>query len=275
MALILTDVGEEYFLGLCLNLGNCTLRLYRNDATVGLTYDQKEALVAADFTEANFTGYSAKTLTAGSWVITKDTPSYAIYPQQTFTRSATGTAQTIYGYTVHRASDNVLLWFEDFDGPLTVTANGDAIVVTPTITLDDDQEATVAARGIVALQTVTATVGPYSSDSTTSFVLNNVDVDATRTYRVGMNSVCGLTGASRWIIELWIDGVQSFRMEDRDTAGSLAFVMNFHTIWEPSTGTSDLEVKVNEISGAASIDFPADPTFPAQLWVEDIGVRLP
>lgn len=269
----LVSAGEEHWIDLILAVTR-SLRLFTNDVESGLTEVQKEALVAADFTEATFAGYAAKTLTGGSWTTTQEDPTIGTYAQQTYTRSSTGTAQVVRGYYILRSSDSTLEGYEYFSGPITVTSINDTIVVTPAITLEDDQEATVAARGVVALQTITSSSGGYTSDTTSDFVLNNVDVDSTRSYRVHLNSVCGIAGTGRWIIELWIDGVQSFRIEDR-SGTDLAFVTNFVTAWEPSTGTSDLEVRVNEISGTASLDFPGDPTFPRQFWVEDMGARLP
>lgn len=275
MALVVPQVAEEAFLDLLVNVGY-TLRLSRTDVTAGLTIAQQNALTTASFTEANFSGYSAKTLTAGSWVTTQADPSTAVYAQQTYTRTVTGAAQTIYGYYVTRTSDGVLMWFEDFTGPLTVTANGDAIAITPTFTLDDDQEATVTARGIVARQVLTTGSATYSADATTDFVLSNVDVDSTRTYSIHLSSPGGITATGRWILELWVDGVLTSRVYDLDFGtGAHGYVLDYSTLWEPTTGSKDLEIRANEISGSASIDFPGDATFPREFWVEDIGPRLP
>lgn len=274
MALYVVDQAEEHHLDLILAV-NYKLKLFTNDVISGLTAAQIDALTESSFTEATFAGYADKTLTGGSWTTTQGNPSTGTYAQQTFTRSTTGVAQTVRGYYVVRSSDNKLQWFEYLTGPLSIASSGDAVVITPTFTYDDDQEATVTARGIVARQTLTTSSVAYSADASSDFTLATVPVDNTRTYQIHLNSVCGLAGTGRWIVELWIDGVLSFRVEDREGT-NLAFVTNFVAEWEPATtGNSVLLVKVNEISGTASIDFPADPTFPRRLWVEDIGARLP
>jgi hypothetical protein len=281
IALVIAHTAEEAFLDLLTAVGY-TLRLYRVDVTTGLTEAQLEALTAASFTEANFAGYAAKTLTGGSWVTTQADPSTATYAQQTFTRTSTGTVQNIYGYYVTRTSDGVLMWYEKFAGVLSVTANGDAIVITPTLTLDDDSEGTMTARGVVAQQVLTSNSASYSADATTDFALANVDVDSTRTYRINFNSIWGIgSPPGRWILELWIDGTLSARVGDVESAGDGgagyvdAGTIDFSQLWMPTTGSRDLELRINEISGSSSFSFPGDATFPRMLWVEDVGARLP
>lgn len=136
MTVVVPDVGEEVLLDAITSI-NYTLRLFTNDVTDGLTAGQIEALDESDFTEATFTGYSAATLTGGSWTTTQASPSTAVYAAQTFTSSADQTAQTLYGYYVVRASDGVLAWFEEFTAPLTVEFDGEAVKVTPRLTLAD------------------------------------------------------------------------------------------------------------------------------------------
>lgn len=136
MTLIVVDQAEEHFLDLILAV-NYTLRLYKNNVTSGLTQVQKDALTEADFTEANFTGYSSAALTGGSWTTTAGNPCTGVYATQTFTSSADQTAQTLYGYYVTRTSDGKLQWFEDFTAPLFIEFNGESIKVTPSITLSD------------------------------------------------------------------------------------------------------------------------------------------
>ena len=136
MTLILVDQAEEAFLDLILAV-NYTLRLYKTDVTTGLTQAQKDALDETDFTEADFTGYSAATLTGGSWTTTAGNPCAGSYAVQTFTSSADQTAQTLYGYYVTRASDGALMWFEDFSTAFVIEFNDEYIQVTPRITLAD------------------------------------------------------------------------------------------------------------------------------------------
>ena len=136
MTLVVVDQAEEHFLDLIL-AANYTLKLYKTDVTAGLTQVQQDALDETDFTEANFTGYSAATLTGGSWTTTVGNPCAGVYAQQTFTSSADQSAQVLYGYYVVRTSDGKLQWFEDFIVPLVIEFNGEYVQITPRITLSD------------------------------------------------------------------------------------------------------------------------------------------
>lgn len=136
MTLIVVDQAEKHFLDLILAV-NYTLRLYKNNATSGLTQVQKDALTEASFTEATFTGYSSAAMTGGSWTTTAGNPCTGVYAQQTFTASADQAQQTIYGYYVVRTSGGALEWFEDFETPVIVEFNGENIKITPRITLSD------------------------------------------------------------------------------------------------------------------------------------------
>lgn len=110
---------------------NLVLRLFKSNTTPA------ETDTTATYTEATFTGYAAITLTAASWVITEGAPSNAAYAQQTFTSSATQTAELIYGYYLTRVTSGRIAWAERFtDGPYSVSNNGDQVKVTPTYTYD-------------------------------------------------------------------------------------------------------------------------------------------
>lgn len=136
MALILADVGAEAFLKARFNDSwpsggaNLTLRLYCNDITPADTH------TAATFTEALGGGYSAKTLTAGSWTVSTVGGIYqAAYSAQTFTfTGALTTNGTIYGYYVTDA-DGVLQWAEKRTFSITPLINGDNLIVTPVFQL--------------------------------------------------------------------------------------------------------------------------------------------
>jgi hypothetical protein len=109
-----------------------SMRLF-TDPLAGLDPAELAELTNADFTEATFPGYAAVTLTSASWTVTAGagSPSFATYPQQTFERSSSGTAQLVYGYWVRQTSDSVLRWFEAFDGPLSFELIGARYRVTP------------------------------------------------------------------------------------------------------------------------------------------------
>lgn len=274
MALWIPNQGEEILLDIILAT-NLTLKLYRNDVTAGLTTAQKEALTEASFTEATFTGYTSKALTGGSWVTTQAEPSTGVYAEQTFTSTANQTAQTIYGYYVVRTSDSKLLWFERFTGPVTISLNGDAIKVTPTITLDDDQEATVAAQGLKASFLSTSSTVGYTTTTTTDMVLNNFAADATRNYRVCLNSPWFTNGAGTWFSMLLIGGVQTARLAALTGAsGNTDGVASGSYLWQPATTTLyNLAIQASELTGTATLTYFSDASDPRQFWIEDIGPR--
>jgi len=128
MAIIVPNVGEEAMVELILAV-DMTLKLYTNNIT------PSETDTDATYTEASGSGYAAKTLTSGDWVITPGAPTEAVCTQQTFTFS--GALGAVYGYFVIRTSDGVLLWAERLpSAPFTVANAGDQIKVTPKFSLD-------------------------------------------------------------------------------------------------------------------------------------------
>lgn len=139
MTLVVVNQAEEHFLDLILAV-NYTLRLFKNDATLGLTQVQIDALTESSFTEADFTGYSSIALTGGSWTTTAGDPGTGVYAQQTFTRSSTGTAQTLYGYYVTRTSGGALEWFEEFAVPISIEFINEFVKITPRLTLKDEED---------------------------------------------------------------------------------------------------------------------------------------
>lgn len=135
MALLVPNVGEVVLLSNLLaggSLENWRLKLYRNDVTPA------EGDTAATFTEANFTGYSDKTLTRSVSGSTWSTPSTSAgvtsssYAAQTYTSS--GTAQTIYGWYIVGATSGTLICSERFDTSRTLVSP-DTLTVTPRVEL--------------------------------------------------------------------------------------------------------------------------------------------
>lgn len=131
MALKVVNQGEQDMLGLILG-ADYVLKLFKSNTTL------TETLTPSSLTEADFTGYSAKTLTGGSWSISSGDPASGAYAQQSFTSSADQSAQTIYGYfLVSSGGTPRLQWVERFTTPIVVQYNNDSIRVTPRITLSD------------------------------------------------------------------------------------------------------------------------------------------
>jgi hypothetical protein len=105
------------------------LRLYRND------YTPLSTSTTSDFTEANFTNYTAKTLTRASWSAASTVSNRAetSYSKQTWTCGTTG--NTIYGYYLVGATSGTLLWAEKFSLP-RVLSNNETFGLTPKFILD-------------------------------------------------------------------------------------------------------------------------------------------
>jgi hypothetical protein len=134
MSLILPNQGEKIALEALVakTAGqNLILKLFKSNTTPG------ESDTEATYTEANFTGYSAITLTAANWSVSEGAPTEASYAQQTFTSTAGSQSQNVYGYYLVQVTSGKLVWAERFsDGPYTIVNNGDSIKVTPKITCD-------------------------------------------------------------------------------------------------------------------------------------------
>lgn len=131
MPLKVVNQGEQDFLSRILAV-NHTLKLFKSNTTL------TEALTPSSLTEADFTGYSAKTLTGGSWTIAAGDPASGAYAQQSFVSTADQTSQTIYGYFVVSTDTTPrLMWVERFASAIVVQYNNDSIRITPRITLAD------------------------------------------------------------------------------------------------------------------------------------------
>lgn len=136
MTLLVPNNGEGDALSYFVNKSapeNLVLKLFSND------YTPVEGSVVGDFTEATFTGYSAKTLAGASWTVVEGAPSEASYAEQSFTSSAGSQNQNIYGYYLVRATSGRIAYAERFTGagvPYNIANSGDVIKVTPKITFD-------------------------------------------------------------------------------------------------------------------------------------------
>ena len=107
---------------------NLELRLYVNDKTPA------DADVIGGYTQMSTHGYSAKTLTGGSWsVSTVSGKAEASYAQQTFSFTAASLV-TVYGYYIVDTSLSKVVFAERFATPQGVQYTGDAIRITPKIT---------------------------------------------------------------------------------------------------------------------------------------------
>lgn len=137
MALVIADVGEIELLDKMLKDAlsvdeTYTLKLYQNN------YTPLASSVAGDFTEANFTNYTSKTLVRASWgaattVSNKASSTYATI--QSWTCGASG--NTIYGYLVIGTTSGILLWAEKFASARILTS-GDDLNLVPVFTFNSE-----------------------------------------------------------------------------------------------------------------------------------------
>lgn len=144
MAFVVSNEGEKLLLEAAVGkvaAGNLKLKLFKNDVTPA--HDS----TVASFTVADFTGYTTATLTAASWnagaagtgtgtaLANKASIDYA---QQTFTMGTPGTTNTIYGYYITDNAETTLLGAERFSSAKAMAVSGDAIKITPKLTLSTE-----------------------------------------------------------------------------------------------------------------------------------------
>lgn len=122
----LIDVLQEYKA----TLNTLTLRLYKND------YTPDEDSISADFTEANFAGYSAQA--TDNWGDAEEGDgAYAQIEEEAHLFVTTGATagNSIYGYWLTDAGDNNV-YAERFQaGPYDMSLANLALLVTPRVEL--------------------------------------------------------------------------------------------------------------------------------------------
>lgn len=132
-------------------------------------------------------------------------------------------------------------------------------------------------RGIIAQQVLTTDNGPHSADATTDMALSNIPVIAGHTYAIHVHSACQLAGAaaSRWIVNLFLNGVVFDRIDDFHnlTAATLNGVIDGTVYWTPSTtqATDDIDVRLDEISGTQTFELFGGGPPNRTLTVTDLG----
>ena len=129
MPIVVSDAGEIRLLEMMFRTAsppNFSLRLYTNAHTPTATS------VIGSFTEATFTGYTARTLTRGTFTVavTVAGKGEISYPDQTWTATS---AQTVTGYYVLDASGNYL--YADLFPASRALVSGDVLVLSPRFTL--------------------------------------------------------------------------------------------------------------------------------------------
>lgn len=121
MAAVFPDTGKKLALDILLAAGrNPKLKLFKNNVAV------TDATVLGDLTEANFSGYAAKDLSAiAAASINGSDQGERHSNANNFVHSGGGTANTIYGWYIvidDLAATPALILCENFPTPLVVAA---------------------------------------------------------------------------------------------------------------------------------------------------------
>lgn len=109
-------------------LGAYKVRLYVNN------YTPDETSTNGSFTEATFTGYAVSTGNAMGAAALVGTTATATGPQVTFTATAGGSGDTVYGYYVQDSAGNYLFAEKAIPAGFAMGTNGLQIAVTPKVT---------------------------------------------------------------------------------------------------------------------------------------------
>jgi hypothetical protein len=135
MALVVPTASENQMLETLLGLDSAedlVICLYVNNIT------PSDTDTLATYTEMSTLGYANKTLLKSSWTVAQAaSKAEGSYAQQSWTFTS-GTAVTVYGYFVKRATTGDLWYAERFTTPHTVQNTGDTIRVTPKLTLSKE-----------------------------------------------------------------------------------------------------------------------------------------
>lgn len=142
MAIVICNAGEAVLLEAMVGktaAANMTLKLFVSNTTPAHTD------TAGTYTEMSTQGYSAQTLTMATWNAASagtgtgtslSNKASISYPQVTFTFDGTGGSTVVYGYYI--VAGSTLVGAERFASSKTVANNGDAIKITPNLTLSTE-----------------------------------------------------------------------------------------------------------------------------------------
>jgi hypothetical protein len=133
--IVVPDIAGRELLKKVLTDENVILKLYKNDCVLD------EDSLLSSFTDANFDGYSSKTLITSSWATpTSESPvapcidneAVSTYAEQSWTCGSAG--NTVYGYYVVGVSSANLLWADKF-AVARVLEDGDILRIIPKLQL--------------------------------------------------------------------------------------------------------------------------------------------
>lgn len=131
--------------------------------------------------------------------------------------------------------------------------------------------------GVVARHQIAVDGAALGDGAVADWLLDEVPVDSSRLYVVHFKTKALFSAASQWAIDVRADGVaiETVWQESAIAAGKLLTVC-VAALWEPSTGTPDVDVQVDNTSGGGTVTFlhaGSGKNTPRSLWVEDVGPR--
>lgn len=132
MSLVVPDAGELPMLNAIVSALTLRLRLFTNNIT------PNQASVIGDFTEATFNGSAAQTPTLGAATTVSHKATVVDSATRTFTKTAGGASETVYGYYLTDASATICYWAERFPAPISIASTGDAISILLQLTLNSE-----------------------------------------------------------------------------------------------------------------------------------------
>jgi hypothetical protein len=130
-----------------------------------------------------------------------------------------------------------------------------------------------ASSNIVAQQAITANSAVISANATTDFALSGIAVHSTRLYKVTAFSTLTVTALCVWRVNFHVDGTATDRMFDINTQNASDMTMAASILWEPTTGTKSLDLRVVEEAGTSDLQFKGAGDNHRRFFVEDIGPR--
>jgi hypothetical protein len=120
---VVPNEGENDLLNL-IKAGTFSLRLFRNNHTPAA------ASVLADFTEANYSGYSAQTLSYGTPATNGSGQGQMTATIINFDHNGGATSNTIYGYYLVNTGTSKVVKAEKLDSTVSMAFLGDRIAIT-------------------------------------------------------------------------------------------------------------------------------------------------
>lgn len=142
MAFTMSNEGEAFLLNqMCGKVAAVNLRVHLIKAAMTVAQTDQYSTYSANL--ADFTGYASAALSTASWTVSAGSgtgtalanKAQASYAEQTFTMGTPGTTNTIYGYIITDTSNTTLIGAEAFTSSKAMLVNGDAIKITPILTL--------------------------------------------------------------------------------------------------------------------------------------------